>query len=172
MYSVFIAYLLWCVSGFGALGLHRFYLNKIGSGVLYFLTGGLFMVGGIYDFFTLPLQVRDANLEAKYRRALEHGVNPKIAPPSNGVGAAGQGRAVRRDSIERVILRTAKANKGIATPSEVALEADVSLDDAKNQLEQLVGKGFAEVRVSRAGNLLYVFPDFTTEETDSKLEDF
>ena len=174
MYSVFIAYLLWCVSGFGALGLHRFYLNKIGSGVLYFLTGGLFMVGGIYDFFTLPLQVRDANLEAKYRKALEHGMNPKIAPPAGSpdAGAPGQGKAPRRDSIERVILRTAKANKGVATPSEVALEADISLDDAKKQLEQLVQKGFAEVRVTKSGNLLYVFPDFTTEETESKLEDF
>ncbi|MDR1107200.1 MAG: NINE protein, partial [Treponema sp.] len=29
MYSVGIAYLLWFLSGFGALGFHRYYLGKI-----------------------------------------------------------------------------------------------------------------------------------------------
>ena len=170
MYSLFIAYLLWGLSGFGALGLHRFYLNKIGSGVLYFLTGGLFMVGSIYDFFTLPLQVRDANLEAKYRRALEQGI-PGGAR-SRRLPLPGSTRSPSKDSIERVILKTAKRNQGVAMPAEVALEAEISLDDAKKQLEKLVSKGFAEVRVSRTGKLLYVFPDFVTDETESKLEDF
>ena len=168
MYSLFVAYLPWCLSGFGALGLHRFYLNKIGSGVLYFLTGGLFMVGSIYDFFTLPLQVRDANLEAKYRRALEQG----DSGAARSQRLSGPSRSSSKDSIERVILKSAKGNQGVATPAEVALEAEITLDDAKKQLEQLISKGFAEVRVSRTGKLVYVFPDFATDETESKLEDF
>ncbi|HUZ17910.1 MAG TPA: TM2 domain-containing protein, partial [Spirochaetia bacterium] len=70
MYSTFIAYLLWLFSGFGALGFHRFYLNKFGTGILYILTGGLFGVGMIYDLFTLPAQVREANLRLRYREVL------------------------------------------------------------------------------------------------------
>ena len=165
MYSTFIAYLLWLVGGFGTLGFHRFYLGKVGTGILYLLTGGLAMVGSAYDFFTLPMQVRDRNLEERYRRALIKGEVHEQLPV--------QRRApVREDSIERIILRTAKKGNGVASPAEVALEGDCSLDDAKKHLEQLVSKGFAEVRVSKSGKLLYVFPDFTTDETESKLEDF
>jgi hypothetical protein len=177
VYSVFIAYFLWLISGFGALGLHRFYLGKFGTGLLYLLTGGLAGIGGIYDFFTLPMQVRERNIERRYRHALSHGPVPNLDAPRDGVPREGPpprtvGRSGTRDSIERVILRTAKANQGIATPSEVALEAEISLEDAKKQLEQLVSKGFAEVRVSRSGKLVYVFPDFSTDDTESKLEDF
>jgi len=64
-YSVGIAYLLWLCSGFGALGLHRFYLGKIFTGLLWMCTGGLGMIGSIYDLITLPGQVREANILRK-----------------------------------------------------------------------------------------------------------
>lgn len=60
----------------------------------------------------------------------------------------------------------------MATPSEVALEANTSLEDAKKRLEQLVSKGFSEMRVTKSGNIVYVFPDFADESIDQKLEDF
>lgn len=66
MYSVGIAYLLWLVSGFGALGIHRFYLGKIPTGLLWMFTGGLCMVGSIYDFFTLAGQVETANMRRAF----------------------------------------------------------------------------------------------------------
>ncbi|MBN1686410.1 MAG: TM2 domain-containing protein [Spirochaetales bacterium] len=175
MYSTFLAYLLWFVGGFGTLGFHRFYLGKFGTGILYFLTGGLAFIGSIYDFLTLPMQVRDANLETRYRRALEYGVSRDTMVTDTRGDFRRASRNVREiggDSIERVILRTAKKNNGLATPAEVALEGDISLDEAKKHLEQLVSKGFAEVRVSKSGNLVYMFADFSTDETENKLEDF
>ena len=45
----------------GLLGLHRFYQGKIITGVIYFLTGGLFGIGMVYDAFTLNEQVSDMN---------------------------------------------------------------------------------------------------------------
>ena len=175
MYSTAIAYLLWFFGGFGALGFHRFYLGKFGTGLLYLLTGGLACVGSIYDFFTLPMQVRNANLEFRYRRALEFD-GPGDARIAGIPREANRGTKRMResgsDSIERVILKTAKKNGGLATPAEVALEGDISLDGAKKHLEQLVTKGFAEVRVSKAGNLVYVFSDFATEDVERNLEDF
>lgn len=172
MYSTFLAYLLWLAGGFGTLGFHRFYLGKFGTGLLYLLTGGLGFVGSIYDFFTMPMQVRDANLETRYRRALEFDESRnerdvrEVSLPRRPV------REIGNDSIERVILKTAKKNNGIATPAEVALEGDIALDGAKKHLEQLVSKGFAEVRVSKSGNIVYVFPDFATDDIEDKLEDF
>ena len=45
----------------GCLGFHRFYQAKIGTGIIYFLTGGLFGIGMIYDACTLNDQVSESN---------------------------------------------------------------------------------------------------------------
>ncbi len=45
----------------GLLGLHRFYIGKWGTGLLYLLSGGLFGLGVVYDFLTLNSQIDAAN---------------------------------------------------------------------------------------------------------------
>lgn len=45
----------------GVFGLHRFYLGKWITGIVYLLTGGIFLLGIIYDFWTLNAQVSEAN---------------------------------------------------------------------------------------------------------------
>ncbi|MEE2907264.1 MAG: NINE protein [Planctomycetota bacterium] len=63
MRSTPIAYLLWFF--FGLLGIHRFYLGRPISGVIYLLTGGVFLIGWIVDLFLIPGMVRMENLEWK-----------------------------------------------------------------------------------------------------------
>lgn len=41
----------------GVFGVHRFYMGKIWTGILYLLTGGLFGIGYIYDMCTLNEQI-------------------------------------------------------------------------------------------------------------------
>lgn len=67
MKSKGIAYLLWLVGFFGCLGLHRFYLEKIGTGLLWLFTGGLFGFGALFDLFTLGGKVEqyNTNIELK-----------------------------------------------------------------------------------------------------------
>jgi TM2 domain-containing membrane protein YozV len=57
--ETWVAYLLWFF--FGLLGVHKFYLGKIGWGILYLLTGGIFLIGWLIDLFTIPSQVRQYN---------------------------------------------------------------------------------------------------------------
>lgn len=45
----------------GVFGLHRFYLRKWGTAIVYLLTFGLFFIGVIYDLCTLNRQVAEAN---------------------------------------------------------------------------------------------------------------
>jgi TM2 domain-containing membrane protein YozV len=41
----------------GVFGIHRFYMGKWLSGIIYLLTGGLFLVGIVYDYWTLNEQL-------------------------------------------------------------------------------------------------------------------
>ncbi len=45
----------------GVFGIHRFYMGKWGTGLIYLFTGGLFLVGWLYDFCTLNAQVDEIN---------------------------------------------------------------------------------------------------------------
>ena len=58
--------LAWALLTFvGVLGIHRFYLGKIWTGLLYLISGGLVGIGVLYDFWTLNTQVAEANLDAR-----------------------------------------------------------------------------------------------------------
>ena len=62
--SIGLAYLLWFF--LGLLGVHQFYLGKVGRGVGYLLTGGWLTIGLWVDLFTLPRQIKGINA---HRRA-------------------------------------------------------------------------------------------------------
>ena len=44
-----IALILAILGVFGVAGIHRFYVGKIGTGILWLLTGGLLLIGTIVD---------------------------------------------------------------------------------------------------------------------------
>jgi TM2 domain-containing membrane protein YozV len=60
----------------GVFGIHRFYIGKWLTGILYLLTGGLVLIGVLYDFWTLNQQVSERN------HAL--GMNTSTAPGQEG----------------------------------------------------------------------------------------
>ena len=60
-YSYNVAWIL--LTFLGLFGIHRFYMGKWISGILYLLTGGLFLIGYIYDFWTLNDQMSLINRE-------------------------------------------------------------------------------------------------------------
>ncbi len=49
----------------GVLGLHRLYMGKWLTGVLYLLSGGILMVGVLFDFWTLNDQITVINAEGR-----------------------------------------------------------------------------------------------------------
>ncbi len=52
----------WCLQLFlGVFGIHRIYMGKIGTGVLFMFTGALFGIGYVYDTLTLNEQVEELN---------------------------------------------------------------------------------------------------------------
>lgn len=146
-----VAYLLWALCFVGVSGIHRFYLGRPGTGVLWLLTLGLFGIGNLIDLFTIPSMVR-AN-------AAGDGQNPPPATPVTPSTPAAPRPAARPERLETAVLRAAAANGGSVTPAAIAVQGDYSLDESKKCLDGLVDGGHAELRVLDDGRIVYAFPD-------------
>lgn len=72
--SLRTAYLLWLFSGFGWLGLHRIYLEKHRTCLIWTLTFGLFGVGVLIDLLTLPRLVQRYNI-IQHCRSIQYRLN-------------------------------------------------------------------------------------------------
>ncbi|HUX01324.1 MAG TPA: TM2 domain-containing protein [Phycisphaerae bacterium] len=66
--SVGICFLLWLLGLGGVLGFHRMYVGRIGTGLLWMLTGGILGVGALVDLFCLGSMCHQANAERDMRQ--------------------------------------------------------------------------------------------------------
>jgi hypothetical protein len=163
------AYLLAACAVFGFAGLHRFYLGRPVSGVLYLVTWGWFGLGTLHDLIRMRRLINRANLE-------ELGARPQAvhlhihgaADPESIRLAAMEGMAMlagpstpapEQTQAERegAILRCARAHGGTVTAALVALEASLSLDQAQKELRRLHQAGFCTVDVSEEGAETFTF---------------
>jgi TM2 domain-containing membrane protein YozV len=107
--STGIAYLLWFF--FGVCGVHRFYCGRVGTGILWFFTGGLFLIGWLVDAFLIPDMVREANAEhASYQRGFRPydplpSPHPTVAQYA-GTAAPSQPPDVRVPTSNKVVYCT------------------------------------------------------------------
>lgn len=144
------AFLLWLACLFGLCGIHRFYLNRPGTGILYLLTFGLFGVGQLVDLFRIPGIVRDENLKVAALEALAEkralaGLQrqyllPAVAAPA--VPAEDPEEAMRialvraaakhggRLSVTQGVMATGKAFKAVETAlDEMSRSGYVGIDN-------------------------------------------
>lgn len=56
------AFLLWLIGLLGVCGLHRFYVGRTWTGLLWLFTFGLLGLGQLFDLFLLGSMVRQANI--------------------------------------------------------------------------------------------------------------
>jgi len=65
MKSGLAAFVLWLCCLIGICGLHRFYLGRPWTGLLWLFTFGLLGIGQLIDLFWLPSMTRQENLERR-----------------------------------------------------------------------------------------------------------
>lgn len=77
------------------------------------------------------------------------------------------GQLLHKDEQIRLILSLAKRQKGELSLLEVAAETQLSLDQSKLLLEDLVTSQLAQMDIRPDGGMLYVFPEFRPETPPS-----
>jgi hypothetical protein len=70
------------------------------------------------------------------------------------------GKGTQDVPLETTVLRLARSHKGRVTPVEIATDAGISLEMAKEELERLMKAGACSLDVSEAGILVFRFAEF------------
>jgi len=71
-----------------------------------------------------------------------------------------QSEAEKALENERAVLKAARDQGGRLTPALVALDCDMSIEEAERVLDGLASKGHASLRVREDGRLEYEFSEF------------
>ncbi len=152
MYKDGIGYGLWCMCVFGLAGVHRIYLGKYGTGILWLLTFGLLGIGQFIDLFRMKSLVRDANIREGY---LPH---PRLAsrlrsqPQSQALGPA--------PSLQQILLKAAQANGGALTVTQGVVASGLTFEQVEASLRDMVAKGYVDVdNAPNSGVVVYRFPE-------------
>ncbi|MFN3780804.1 MAG: hypothetical protein ACK4SO_01355 [Candidatus Kapaibacteriota bacterium] len=70
--------------------------------------------------------------------------------------------------LDFAVLSVAKENGGYLTPSIFSLQTSVSIEEAKQILDQYVQRGIAQIEVTDDGIVKYIFPELIEPPDSSK----
>lgn len=101
------AYLLWLLTIVGLNGIHRFYLGKKVSGVIWLLTFGIVGIGQLIDAVLMPKMVTECN-------GVPGRVHEAIEPPKFGFVPASSAAVVDPSSAQPLVKQSSDAEQGDA----------------------------------------------------------
>jgi TM2 domain-containing membrane protein YozV len=128
------AYLLWGMGWFGLCGIHRFYLGKPVSGIIWLLTFGLGFIGQFIDLFFIPDMVAARN-QSLLRQANFRGYLSKTEPKEP-------------ESLSHPLhklLAAAAAQGNVLSLGQAILATQLPPDEVQELLNEALRRGLAEV---------------------------
>jgi hypothetical protein len=152
MYREGLGYALWCLFFVGLGGIHRIYLGKYGTGILWLLTGGLLGIGQFIDLFRMKSLVHEANVREGYLphprlvRQIAH-----MAPPP-----------IEAKSLRHRLLDAAVAHGGAISVTEGVAATGGSFKEVEQELMSLVETGYVDVdNAPGTGVIVYRFTELS-----------
>ncbi len=153
MKSKTTAYLLWFFIGLW--GGHKFYLGKVGIGVLYLFTGGIFFIGWFIDIFTLGGQVDSANA---LNLAMRGGGNQQSQSQNIVVNVASpttQPEQIKKNAEQEILKLTSEQTH--ISVKEIMMKTGLDMDEIEKVLKRFIDKGIAKETVNTDGKIIYDF---------------
>lgn len=159
--NVGIAYLLWALGFFGICGIHRFYMGKTTSGIVWLLTAGLCGFGQFIDVVLIPGMVQERNLylweKARADRLLnmiETGQNISLNP------VASDSSKQLEEKIDPMLklLKAAAANGNVLSIGQAMISTGMSHEEVEELLKKAQRKGIAYIdNDPKSGAIRYYF---------------
>lgn len=147
-YSTSTAFLLWLACVFGLCGIHRFYLGRPLTGVLYLLTFGLFGVGQFIDLIKMKDMVL---LENTKNRLLP-------APPAMKLLAAP--KVPPAELMRMKLLDAARRHGGMISVSQGVMATGKSFKQVESALDEMAVSGFVDIdNDPQSGAVVYTFAE-------------
>lgn len=152
---VTMSYFLWLLGLFGLSGLHRLYNGKIGSGLFWFCTWGVFGVGQMVDLFLVPNMTEEYHLKrlAKYGGSLyspapyRAAVAQTVAPPTE-------------EQHMLQLLKAAQEQQGSLSVTQGVLATGLGFDAVETLLQEMHRAGYVSVENHpKTGVVLYRFDE-------------
>ncbi len=135
------AFLLWMAWLFGFAGLHRFYLRRPWTGVLWVLTFGLFGIGQLIDLFRIPSLVAAENARDRL-----HGRREMLRLPAGP-----------RD-LEVELARAATKRGGSLSVAQAVVDLGIPFKQAEKALDAMLRAGYVDIgNDENEGTVLYRF---------------
>ena len=157
-----VAYLCWCLCFVGIAGGQRFYVGKVGSGLLYLFTFGFFGIAQLIDLFTTGEMVDSYNMRkgfvpGAYANPLAHhqivvNVGEKIK--SSFADSDQTALQSQPDHSDEHKILTACADGGLSI-AKIAIKTGISTSKIREMLVEMEQDDLVRVDISESGSILY-----------------
>lgn len=144
-----VAFGLWLSCVFGFFGLHRFYLGRPASGLLYFFTFGLLGIGQLVDLLRLPALVAEENTKhaalraLTERRALQAAGLPLLPPASMNATPAAPAEGPEQFRVK--LVQAAAKYGGTLSVTQGVLATGKAFEEVERELDAMARSGYVDI---------------------------
>lgn len=135
-----ISYLLWLVGWAGIPGMHRLYNGKIGTGLLWLFTFGLFGIGQLIDLFLVPNMAEEQRLKLLARSGLSSAGAYPSAPINAQVVAP-----LTSEQMMVKVLKAAQKHGGQLSVTQAVMETGLGFSTVEDVLREMLRLGYVSI---------------------------